>query len=134
MRPVAMTGLPIHMYHATHCVSTQLSLDKSVLAYSILECSYGSAVELDMVLSDAPDDDEHLHVRLHSVTLSEGARAIGKALGTLKLAEAGAEVTILRRGKSRLDVKPDTVLNAGDIVVLRGTTDGVARAEERLLK
>ncbi|KRB92715.1 monovalent cation:proton antiporter family protein [Noviherbaspirillum sp. Root189] len=84
--------------------------------------------------SDAPDDDEHLHVRLHSVTLSEGARAIGKALGTLKLAEAGAEVTILRRGKSRLDVKPDTVLNAGDIVVLRGTTDGVARAEARLLK
>ena len=57
MRPVAMTGLPIHMYHATHCVSTQLSLDKSVLAYSILECSYGSAVELDMVLSDAPDDE-----------------------------------------------------------------------------
>jgi CPA2 family monovalent cation:H+ antiporter-2 len=84
--------------------------------------------------SDAHDDDEHLHVRLHSVTLSEGARAIGKALGALKLAEAGAEVTILRRGKSRLDVKPDTVLNAGDIVVLRGTTDGVARAEERLLK
>jgi CPA2 family monovalent cation:H+ antiporter-2 len=84
--------------------------------------------------SDAHDDDEHMHVRLHSVTLSEGARAIGKALGTLKLAEAGAEVTILRRGKSRLDVKPDTVLNAGDIVVLRGTTDGVARAEERLLK
>lgn len=84
--------------------------------------------------SDAHDDDEHLHVRLHSVTLSEGARAIGKALGALKLAEAGAEVTILRRGKSRLDVKPETVLNAGDIVVLRGTTDGVARAEERLLK
>ncbi|MFC7515722.1 cation:proton antiporter [Herbaspirillum sp. GCM10030257] len=84
--------------------------------------------------SDAHDDDEHMHVRLHSVTLSEGARAIGKALGALKLAEAGAEVTILRRGKSRLDVKPDTVLNAGDIVVLRGTTDGVARAEERLLK
>lgn len=84
--------------------------------------------------SDASDDDEHLHVRLHSVTLSEGARAIGKALGALKLAEAGAEVTILRRGKSRLDVKPDTVLNAGDIVVLRGTTDGVARAEERLLR
>lgn len=57
MRPVAMTGLPIHMYHATHCVSIQLSLDMSVLAYSTLACVYGSAVVFDMFwrLSDAPD-------------------------------------------------------------------------------
>ncbi|RJF99692.1 monovalent cation:proton antiporter family protein [Noviherbaspirillum saxi] len=84
--------------------------------------------------SDAPDDDEHLHVRLHSVTLTDGAKAIGKALSASRLAEVGAEVTIIRRGKSRIEVKPDTILQAGDIVVLRGTTDGVARAEERLLK
>jgi CPA2 family monovalent cation:H+ antiporter-2 len=84
--------------------------------------------------SDASDDAEHLHVRLHSVTLGEGAKAIGKALSASRLAEVGAEVTIIRRGKSRIEVKPDTVLQAGDIVVLRGTTDGVARAEERLLK
>ncbi|MGH8806745.1 MAG: monovalent cation:proton antiporter-2 (CPA2) family protein [Noviherbaspirillum sp.] len=84
--------------------------------------------------SDVSDDDEHLHVRLHSVTLNEGAKAIGKPLSALRLAEVGAEVTIVRRGKSRIDVAPETVLQAGDIVVLRGATEAVARAEERLLK
>ena len=84
--------------------------------------------------SDAPEDAEHLHVRLHSVALPEGAKAVGKPLAALKLAEVGAEVTIIRRGKSRLDVTLGTVLQAGDIVVLRGATEAVARAEERLLK
>jgi CPA2 family monovalent cation:H+ antiporter-2 len=85
-------------------------------------------------VSDVQDDAEHLHVRLHSVSLTEGARAIGKTIGALKLSEIKAEVTILRRGKNRVEVTPDTVLQAGDIVVLRGTTEGVARAEEQLLK
>jgi len=85
-------------------------------------------------VSDMQDDAEHLHVRLHSVSLTEGARAIGKTIGALKLPEIKAEVTILRRGKNRVEVTPGTVLQAGDIVVLRGTTEGVARAEERLLK
>ncbi|KIF80320.1 monovalent cation:proton antiporter family protein [Noviherbaspirillum autotrophicum] len=84
--------------------------------------------------SDAPEDAEHLHVRLHSVTLSEGAKAVGKPLAALKLPEIGAEVTILRRGKSRIEVTPEAVLQAGDIVVLRGASDAVARAEQRLLK
>lgn len=84
--------------------------------------------------SDIPEDAEHLHVRLHSVTLPSGAKAIGKSLSVFKLNEIGAEVTIVRRGRSRIDVGPDTVLQAGDIVVLRGTTEGVARAEDRLLK
>jgi monovalent cation:H+ antiporter-2, CPA2 family len=84
--------------------------------------------------SDVQDDSEHLHVRLHSVSLPENASAIGKKIGELKLPEVKAEVTILRRGKNRVDVTLDTVLQVGDIVVLRGTTDGVARAEDRLLR
>ena len=83
---------------------------------------------------DASDDDEHLHVRLHSVALSGNATAIGKSLEMLKLAELGAEVTAIRRGKSRIDVTPQVILQAGDIVVLRGATEGIARAETRLLK
>jgi monovalent cation:H+ antiporter-2, CPA2 family len=83
---------------------------------------------------DAQDDAEHLHVRLHSVVLNEGAHAIGKTLASLRLPELGAEVTILRRGKVRIEIKPDVSLQTGDIVVLRGTTDGVARAEVRLLQ
>jgi CPA2 family monovalent cation:H+ antiporter-2 len=81
---------------------------------------------------DAPDHEEHLHVRLHSVVLNRGARAIGKSLAMLRLAEVGAEVTTVRRGKKRIEVTPETVLQEGDIVVLRGATEGVARAEERL--
>ena len=84
--------------------------------------------------SDIADDDEHLHVRLHSVILASGAKAIGKSLAKLNLMELGAEVTAVRRGKVRLDLTPETVLESGDIVVLRGATEGVARAEARLLK
>jgi CPA2 family monovalent cation:H+ antiporter-2 len=84
-------------------------------------------------VGDAPDDDEHLHVRLHSVVLNEGARAVGKSIASLRLSDTGAEITIVRRGKRRIEVMPETMLQAGDIVVLRGTTRGVALAEERLL-
>jgi CPA2 family monovalent cation:H+ antiporter-2 len=84
--------------------------------------------------SDAPDDAEHLQVRLHSLSLPERAKAVGKSLAALKLTEFGAEVTAVRRGKARVDVTPDTVLQAGDIVVLRGATESIARAETSLLK
>ncbi len=84
--------------------------------------------------SDVLDDAEHLHVRLHSVALPQGARAVGKSVALLRLAEVDAEVATLRRGKVRIDVTPDTVLQANDIVVLRGSTDSVALAEERLLR
>jgi CPA2 family monovalent cation:H+ antiporter-2 len=83
---------------------------------------------------DALDDAEHLHVRLHSVALSAGAKAIGQTLVMLKLAEIHAEVTAIRRGKMRVEVTPETLLQAGDIVVLRGATEAVARAEDLLLK
>lgn len=83
--------------------------------------------------SDVADDAEHLHVRLHSVSISDSAHAIGKSLASLGLSELGADVTMVRRGKIRIDVTPDTVLQAGDIVVLRGAAEGIARAEERLL-
>jgi CPA2 family monovalent cation:H+ antiporter-2 len=83
--------------------------------------------------SDVADDPEHLYVRLHSVTLRDDAGAAGKRLGELELAEVGADVTTIRRGKDRLDVAPQTELRAGDVVVLRGSADAVTRAEGRLL-
>jgi CPA2 family monovalent cation:H+ antiporter-2 len=83
--------------------------------------------------SDAGDDVEHMNIRLHSVSLPDKARAIGKSLTALALQEMGAEVTAIRRGKARISITPATVLEAGDIVVLRGPTDGISRAEARLL-
>ncbi|MES2015202.1 MAG: monovalent cation:proton antiporter-2 (CPA2) family protein [Pseudomonadota bacterium] len=84
--------------------------------------------------SDVSDDAEHTYVRLHSVTLRDGASAIGKRIEELELHEVGAEVTTIRRGKERLEVTPRTELEMGDVVVLRGSAEAVDRAEGRLLK
>lgn len=83
---------------------------------------------------DAPEDPEHMYVRLHSVILRDEAGSVGKRIEQLELDDVGAEVTTIRRGKERLDITPHTVLNAGDVVVLRGSGDAVTRAEGRLLQ
>jgi CPA2 family monovalent cation:H+ antiporter-2 len=68
------------------------------------------------------------------VTLSEDADANGKSLAEMALDAFDVEVTIVRRGNERLELSGATVLQAGDIVVLRGSAEGNARAEQRLLK
>jgi CPA2 family monovalent cation:H+ antiporter-2 len=83
---------------------------------------------------DVSDDPEHMYVRLHTVTLRDDAGAVGKRIEELELADVGAEVTAVRRGKQRLETTLQTVLNAGDVVVLRGSGDAVTRAEGRLLQ
>ena len=82
---------------------------------------------------DVPDDEHHLQVRLHSVPIRERAAAIGRVFSELALSDVGAEVTAVRRGKSRLAFSPDLRLEAGDVVVLRGTAEAIERAEKRLL-
>ncbi|NCW84678.1 MAG: potassium transporter [Oxalobacteraceae bacterium] len=84
-------------------------------------------------LGDVPDDEHHLQVRLHSVPIREHAAAIGRVFSELALSDFGAEVTAVRRGKSRLSFAPDLRLEAGDVVVLRGTAEAIERAEQRLL-
>ncbi|MCW5296980.1 cation:proton antiporter [Herbaspirillum lusitanum] len=84
--------------------------------------------------SDVPEDNDNLNVRLQSVALNEGASAIGKTLYQVALEQFDTEVTMLRRGKLRVGFTPDTVLQTGDIVVLRGTGENILRAEKRLLK
>ncbi len=85
-------------------------------------------------VSDVPDDNDSLNVRLQSVALIEGASSIGKTLWQVALEQFETEVTMLRRGKLRVEMTPDTVLQQGDIVVLRGTAENILRAEKRLLK
>jgi CPA2 family monovalent cation:H+ antiporter-2 len=82
--------------------------------------------------SDIVDDLEHTFVRLHSVTLRDEAKAAGRRLDEFSLDDVGAEVTTIRRGRERIEAKPGTVLQAGDVVVLRGSADAVERAEDRL--
>jgi CPA2 family monovalent cation:H+ antiporter-2 len=75
-----------------------------------------------------------LSVRLHSVVLPDQARGVGLTLEMLDLEAVGAEVTTIRRdGKASLALTPDTLLQAGDVVVLRGTADALGHGEQRLL-
>ncbi|MGO4380141.1 cation:proton antiporter domain-containing protein [Pseudoduganella sp. RAF53_2] len=81
--------------------------------------------------SDTGDESEL--VRLHTVALGDGASCVGKPLREVDLGDTGAEVTAIRRGKARLEVSEETVLEAGDVIVLRGAAEAVARAENNLL-
>jgi CPA2 family monovalent cation:H+ antiporter-2 len=46
----------------------------------------------------------------------------------------GAEITAVRRGISRIPFAEDTILEAGDVVVLRGAATALELAEKRLLQ
>src|SRR5476649_1372433 len=78
-------------------------------------------------------DDADLE-RLHTVTLSDGAQCVGLPLSTVDVAGCGAFVTAIRRGRGRLEITPETELAIGDVVVLRGSADAVAKAEGLLLR
>jgi CPA2 family monovalent cation:H+ antiporter-2 len=73
--------------------------------------------------------------RLHSVTLVADAFAIGKRLADLPLAEAGVTVTGLRRANVLgPEPEPETRFRRDDVLVLYGTSEGLAKAEKILLE
>jgi CPA2 family monovalent cation:H+ antiporter-2 len=80
---------------------------------------------------DARDEDQ---LRLHSVLLSPGAYACSKRLLDVWLEEYKVKVkSIRRRNLKGMDPTPDLVLVEGDVVVLQGTPDNLASAENFLL-
>jgi len=86
--------------------------------------------------SDDPQDaiDEPEQLRLHSVRLEAGSACVGLSLDALALASTDAEVrAIRRRGIRGEDPSGALVLQAGDVVVLRGTSEAIERAEALLL-
>ena len=87
-----------------------------------------------MLFRSDDTDSARAQVRLHSVPLPAGARAVGHLLGDLGLDLIGVEVTSVRR-RDAANVVPgaDFVLDVGDIVVLRGVPEALSLAEERLL-
>ncbi|HZF18574.1 MAG TPA: monovalent cation:proton antiporter-2 (CPA2) family protein [Burkholderiales bacterium] len=84
---------------------------------------------------EAEDFDESQEPRLHSVTLAAGSAAAGRNLEELALEQIGVGVTALRRQDTRMIAPgPQTALQAGDVIVLRGTAEQLAAAEMRLLR
>ena len=72
--------------------------------------------------------DEHCF-DTRTVTLHEGAPAVGRALGDLGLGDYGLTAESLRQNGTVHPVPPaDTVLRAGDVLVLGGSVDAFARA------
>jgi len=72
--------------------------------------------------------------RLHSVTLTSSASCVGQPLGSVAIANSGAVVSSVRRGKAQLEVAAELELEAGDVVILRGTASAVHKAEQKLLR
>ena len=73
--------------------------------------------------------------RLRSISLDDGAYAIGKTLGQMTFNSQEVEVTAVRRKNIRtLEPSEDTRFEAGDVVVLLGVPGALATAESRLLK
>ncbi len=84
---------------------------------------------------EAEDFDEAREPRLHSVTLAPGAAAVGRSLAELSLDQIGVAVTALRRLDARMiSPGPQTTLQEGDVIVLRGTAEQLAAAEIHLLQ
>ena len=81
------------------------------------------------------DWDEAAQLRLHSVTLEGSSFAVGRTIADADVRSLGAEVTLVRRRSIRAaEPSPETRLEAGDVVVLRGARDALAAAEIRLLQ
>jgi CPA2 family monovalent cation:H+ antiporter-2 len=80
------------------------------------------------------DLDDAAQPRLHSVTLANGAKAIGRTLSETGITDLGVEVRAMRRVQSgRVEPRPLTLLEEGDVLVLLGVSENLARAEARLL-
>ena len=86
--------------------------------------------------TDADDElDQEAQPRLHTILISQGAVAIEHSLEELELDDLLVEVVSIRRqGVKGLDPEPETRVQAGDVLVLRGAADGLAAAEIRLLQ
>lgn len=89
------------------------------------------------VSDEADEMNENLfpHLHLHTVTLLSGAAAINKTLSEINLNTLTVEVIAVRRRNIRgLLPSTETRLEAGDVIVLKGTQENLAAAEIKLIQ
>ncbi len=87
-------------------------------------------------VTDEPEDaSDQMQVRLHSVLIVTGAAAIGQTLHELDLGRFNVEVTAIRQRNVRNQFPdPETRVQDGDVIVLRGVRESLALAEMYLLQ
>ena len=87
-------------------------------------------------VTDVADTEFDSHqTRMQSILVDEGANAVGKTFEVLKLEVLGIQLVALRRkGVRETKLQPDMQLQSGDVLVLAGTPEALARAEMRLLQ
>lgn len=95
------------------------------------EARYGALRGYFRGLTD--EDDEAGGERLASVMVRERFWAVGRRVMDLELPSLGATLVNLRRyGEPALEADDEAVLQAGDVLVLRGEPEALAAAEIRL--
>jgi monovalent cation:H+ antiporter-2, CPA2 family len=81
------------------------------------------------------ENNEPEEPQLHSITITEGAAAIGKTLAELQIEKLSVEVMAVRRHNTRIPSPgKETRLEIADVLVLRGTIENIAAVEIQLLQ
>jgi CPA2 family monovalent cation:H+ antiporter-2 len=84
-------------------------------------------------MNDAQFDGQQ--PRMQSISIDAGAAAVGRTITSLRFDEAGIQLSALRRkGVRETAVQPDLRLQPGDVLVLTGTPEALAKAEISLLQ
>ncbi|MFN5791781.1 MAG: cation:proton antiporter [Burkholderiales bacterium] len=71
-------------------------------------------------------------ILLKSFSVPVAAGYVGQHLEALGLIEIGVEVNNIRRGRMQLELDQNLVIQAGDVIVMRGSSEALAIAEELL--
>lgn len=82
---------------------------------------------------DEAEQNQNEQERLLPLHITPKLKCVDMRLGDLELDDIGVQVVAVRRhGIRGSDPNADTVLQAGDIIILRGAPEGLAAAEMRL--
>lgn len=88
--------------------------------------------------ADDPGGNMHDAARLHSIPLDAGAASIGHDIAQMGLELIGVQVTAIKHATGMVPMPEQGIvshqLSSGDVVVLRGSPEALALAEERLLR
>jgi len=71
-------------------------------------------------------------ILLKSFSVPVAAGCVGQHLEALGLIEIGVEVNNVRRGRMQLELDQNLVIEAGDVIAMRGSSEALAIAEELL--